>query len=638
MIGDRLTDGLLKDINNLSDPKNKNKNSEDEGVREENQNMGVNLKEAAKKKKEEELRRQQEQQNVQGEGAVETTPETPETPAEDKPLSDAEKAEMAKALLQQALNNSDDSSTVNNSDVMSETSNFVGDNFEGMTEEEIERKRQERAEQIKKQDEAAKRKLAREQNTKAYNDAIERAQSEIVSRVSDIKISPEMETYQAACRAYGRHVCFLVAEGPAPKLGISTKFIKENGEFVPREGVAEEDIRTLQNQAKITAEEKRDHYKFEVGLTYTYSKPKNIFGSIVELPQILNLPLSRLLKADFPILDQAEIEASPKVLIPYSDEAFYSILSLAFGKEITESDRMEGTKAARKSVLNVIKSYVNIVRVKANNVYTGETRYNKVITSEGRKDLLVRENVIPYKIADTILVSELKGALGKDTLTWYNESFAKKLGAGKGTVAPFSELNENVAKIFSGNLDPDTKTVSGFENKLLTGEVQFGQGPAKGLVLKHWSDTQKADDGTFMALVHEPILPRKVGTPKAGNESELTYKQVYRQLGINLSLEELAAMGYLAANELLEKHFDIQSITKLYASWAASVKQKRNANKSNASAKSKSTAKVNSLVDAETTQKLILAQLQGKLGDTKFDFDAESAKQSLVATSYIRQN
>lgn len=630
MIGDKLTNDLLKDINNLSDPKNKNINSEDEGIREENQNMSVNLKEAARKKKEEEMRRQQEQQSAQQQPAA-------ETPAGEQQLTDEEKESKAKALLQEALKGSESNNNVDNAEMLSETSNFVTEDYAGMTEEEIQQKREERAAQLKKQEEANKRKLAREQNTKAYNEAIERAQADIVSRVSDIEISPEMETYQAACRAYGRHVCFLVAEGPAPKLGLSTKFTKENGEFVPREGVAEEDIRTLQSKAKITAEEKRDHYKFEVGLTYTYSKPKNIFGSIIELPQVLNLPLSRILKMDFPVVDQAEIEASPRILIPYSDEAFYSILSVAFGKEITESTRMESTKAARKSVLNVIKADINIVRVKSNNVYTGETKYNKVITSEGRKDLLVRENVIPYKIADTIRVSELRGALGKDTLTWYNASFAKKLGAGKGTVAPFSELNENVNKILTGSLDPDTKTVTGFTNKLLTGEVQFGQGAAKGLVLRHWSDTQKADDGTYTALIHEPILPRKVGTPKAGNESELTYKQAYKQLGINLTLEELAGMGYTAASELLDKHFDVQSITKLYASWAASVKQKRNANKSNTGASAKSTAKVNSLVDAETTQKLILAQLQGKLTDSRFDFDAESAKQSLVATSYIRQ-
>lgn len=537
-----------------------------------------------------------------------------------------EAALAADDIIKNAMKTADAAKATGDAAYLAKTENFTGTDGSGIDEADM---TPEEIAEARLKDEA---RAQRRQKAIEHNQFVETAFAEIKSTLGDRTISDEHEALQIACREYGRHEGFLMAEGERSTLRISRTFPRDrdkNLQFKP--GVPQDIKEEIISNNLRKSEKKADHLVYQASLKYTMSAPKTQFGSIVSIPEVLNVNLLSLNKGDFDVPTKEEIKKSNKMVFALGTEAFFTFLMLYFRGEIRENDAVLETKAKYTSDQNWLIGSVSAVMVTDRSTRKQSRTLRKRITSKCRPSVYIPENIIPYKIYDTSAITSLDA----DTRDAYIASLSRTLSAGTEKEAKYKYLDEQSSKIISAQLSSDDKEVESLEVGLFTGAVVPGIGDGAGFDLKHWANHVRQPSGTF-EKVSAPAVVTKMFASVSETTGNTSYKPVVKFLGLDIQLPELAALGYPAAGRVHEMGVTESDISNLMENYRLEVKQKReaaklaNPNRSNA-AKTIS-RRSNELASKDATN-LFFQTLMGDAKPEGLDINTEAIREGLMTAS-----
>lgn len=600
MLGDKLLDNL----DNLIKDKNKLETDEKE-----NNEMAKLNREAVNRKAEENATTTQSETSTVETASQPTAPTTEEldniSSESDKLLNDA----MA------ALNSYNEEA--GNSGV-EKTENFTG--AEGITGVNTELSTEELQAAAKKKADAE----ARNQRNKQYNDFVDKQFSELRQEAGDDSLSPEQIALQLACRTYGTHEGFLMADGAKPVLRLARAYKTKDKKPVVRTTATQAEISALQTGNK-KGYKRGNVQEYDTVLRYNMSGPKTCFGSVISLPVALNeISLIDLQHNNFTVPKAEELKNSPRITVAYDQETFFSVLMLYFGGEIKESDRVKLTKAPITAKSFILKGSLVPSTVSVN----GELKsvIKKQIKSRSRSSIYVQENIIPYQVYETVAIS----AADADTKRAITDAFAKQLTTEE-RMSPYQFLDAAAKAAIYANLDGTS--VSDVTCNLFTGSAVFGQGALKDVNLRHWSDSTLLPSGKYEKNTVQPIVVKHVYVTSKNDATKSSAKAVKKTLGLDLTLAELGVMGYPAAEALAKVNFDEQKIVDLMQAHKADVKQKREARNLALGKTPKVVARKSAEVDAELTTRLYLNALNGRGNADKLGVDVKKVQMTMLQTS-----
>lgn len=609
MIGEKL-------VNNLDKLLNADINNTFKDTMEGDQNMAKLNRDAIREKN-----AQQEQQHEVQTTTEVTTPEETVTGTETGALTDEElqeKSDSADKLLEDALGALNEYTNSDANNDVTRTENFTGAGQGTAGNEEL------TAEQLEAKAKAKEDLETRNNKNREYNAFLDKQFSELRQEAGDDQLTPEQVQLQLACRLYGVHEGFLMADGAKPVIKLARAYKSKDKQPVFRKTATANEITAFQMGNK-KGYKKGDVVEYDTVLRYSMSGPKTCFGSVISLPLSLNeISLISFQNSDFVLPTTEEIKSSPRVTVGYDQETFFSVLMTYFGGTIKESERVHHTKAPLVTKSFELKGSLVPATVTVNGEPTPVIK--KQLKSKSRSSIYVQENIIPYQVYETVDIARADA----DTKRAITESLAKTLKTDE-RQSPYSFLDDAAKAAVQANLSGTE--VSDVTCALFTGSAIIGQGALKDINLRHWSDSTRLDSGKYeKALVPSQVVKHVYITSK-NDPTKSSAKAVKKTLGLDISLAQLGALGYPAAEALAKVGFDEQKIVDLMQAHKADVKQKREARNLMLGKTPKVVARKSAEVDAELTTKLFLNALSGRSTSSKLGIDAKKVQATMLQSS-----
>lgn len=414
-----------------------------------------------------------------------------------------------------------------------------------------------------------------ERNLKAqmYNQGVETWQSTLLKSVDDTaELSEKQKDFQVAAELHMVHNCFIVEQDAFPEMSIQRKFLftkaQNSDTKVPEllEGVSMDEYTKWKNmtpEARKGFKTQAQLQKMQTNLRFRYVAPKNILGSCITMPAALNITAEQFKTQNFDISKET-IKDSDSITFVVSYETSFTIMAMYCGGKMKEADYMSGNSVTFEKTMpdQKLHAFYNPQRRKVNGEYTTVTL--KSIKPLGRKQLLVRENIVPIKRFKT----ESLYSLSSESRACYEINMCKKLARmnEKDPVSIYEALIGAQKDLFSVTEDPRSKVVmSRVQLNFLTSGV-LGKGAHEDIKLYDWSATDKVGADVRKRVIPDYRILALSRKPKRNGDVTAPSK-IVTTLGQDYTLDSLTAEGYLAAKNLKDLGVEMKEVFDIYSSY-----------------------------------------------------------------------
>jgi len=454
------------------------------------------------------------------------------------------------------------------STVLKKTDNFTGDKLPTTTKVDIK----------PNATEAEKAEALRKKNTEAaqHNTFVTNWESELKGKIKNSNSTSELQkSFQVACRVHVKLEGFIVEQDATPAMVISKTYLKEkvNEKEVPiaRAGAASELAQWLEasTDARKNLKTRGQLQMSSTALKFRYSAPQKVIGAVVTLPSKLNITLEQFKMDEFQ-LDPQGIKDSGRLKVAVNYDTLFTMVVVHCGGQMKEADYMqsESVNFEKTSPTQMVHGFYKPVTKTKNNV--AETVTVKAIKAVGRKQLLVRENIVPIH---RFQVESLTG-MSAETRNSYEEMFRERLGkkVKEEPQSSYDTLPDAQKALFTveegSGEDPNYASV---KMNFLTNGI-LGKDELSGIVLTDWSDVIKNPSGVIKRQASYMVtsLSKKIG--KDGTPAAKATK-TKMMLGDGFSLASLNTEGYQAAGHLMSLGIKEEDILTIHSEWKATIQE-----------------------------------------------------------------